>query len=96
MNDKIFLDTNILIYSYSNSEPQKQATARALIAESNSFISTQVLQELTNTITLKLKLNYADAVNALMSVVKIIIFTLIQTKLFYKPALLRNDIDFPL
>lgn len=66
MNDKIFLDTNILVYSYSNSEPQKQTVAINLIANNNTFISTQVLQELVNTKTRKFKLSYFDAINALI------------------------------
>lgn len=65
MSDKIFLDTNILVYSYSNSEIEKQIIARKLVADSNSVISTQVVQELTNTITRKFKFTYHDAVNAI-------------------------------
>lgn len=42
MDDKVFLDTNIIIYSYSSTEPEKQAVASRLIAEENSYISTQV------------------------------------------------------
>ncbi|MBD0298296.1 MAG: hypothetical protein ICV84_24365 [Flavisolibacter sp.] len=51
MNDKVFWDTNILVYAYSKTEVDKQIIARKLITEKNSFISTQVLQELCNTIT---------------------------------------------
>jgi len=65
MNDNIFLDTNILVYSYSNSEPGKQTIARNLISKNNSFISTQVLQELTNTITRKFKYSYTHALNTI-------------------------------
>ena len=65
MSDRVFLDTNILVYSYSNSEVEKQAIARQLIADSNSFISSQVLQELTHTVTRKFKFTYLDAVNAI-------------------------------
>ncbi len=65
MNDKIFLDTNILVYSYSNTEIQKQTIARKLITEQNTFISTQVLQELTNIVTKKFKYNYTDATNVI-------------------------------
>src|SRR5690606_23495342 len=42
MSDKVFLDTNILIYSYSVSDRVKQLTARKLIIETASHISTQV------------------------------------------------------
>ena len=61
MKDRVFLDSNILIYSYSITEPDKQGIARELISQNNSFISTQVLQELTNTVTRKFKFNYKDA-----------------------------------
>ena len=65
MNDKVFLDTNILVYGYSNSDREKQFVARNIIMGNNSFISTQVLQELTNTITKKFKLRYSDAIDAI-------------------------------
>lgn len=61
MSDSIFLDTNILVYSYSSNEIEKQIIARKLITENNTFISTQVLQELTNIITRKFKFSYIDA-----------------------------------
>jgi len=48
MNERIFLDSNILIYSYSSTELKKQVAARALVSDNESFISTQVLQELCN------------------------------------------------
>ncbi|CAN5238534.1 PIN domain-containing protein [soil metagenome] len=61
MSDKVFLDTNILVYSYSNTEPAKQNIARNLILAHNSVISTQVLQELCNVITKKFKLSFEKA-----------------------------------
>ena len=48
MSERIFLDSNILIYSYSNTELKKQEAARTLITKNETFISTQVLQELCN------------------------------------------------
>ena len=58
---KVFLDSNILIYSYSNSEPEKQLVARNLILENDSWISTQVLQELTRVVTHKFNFSFLDA-----------------------------------
>ena len=43
MSDSVFLDTNILVYAYSDTELQKQTIARKLVSENISFISTQVL-----------------------------------------------------
>ena len=65
MSDNVFLDSNILVYSYSNSEIPKQEIARQLIADSNSFISTQVLQELCNIVTRKFKFTYEQAATAI-------------------------------
>jgi predicted nucleic acid-binding protein len=57
---RIFLDSNILIYSYSNSEPDKQVIAQKCIAENDTFISTQVLTELANIVTRKFNFSYDD------------------------------------
>jgi predicted nucleic acid-binding protein len=64
-NDKVFLDTNILVYSYSNNELHKQKIARKLITETNSFISTQVLQEFCNTLTKKFGFSFEDGAKAI-------------------------------
>ena len=39
MNVKVFLDTNILVYTYSDTEPDKQATSRKLITGCNILYS---------------------------------------------------------
>jgi len=65
MKDKVFLDTNILVYSYSNDEPSKRQVAQNLISENNSVISTQVIQELINTITRKFNFSYDNAIVSL-------------------------------
>ena len=61
MNDKVFLDTNILVYSYSFTELDKQKISRKLIEETDSYISTQVLQELVNTLTKKFGKTWKEA-----------------------------------
>ncbi len=49
MSDKVFFDTNVLVYAFDQSEPEKSVIARQLIAEfgadGNLVLSTQVLQE---------------------------------------------------
>jgi len=49
MSDKVFLDTNILVYAYDRGEPEKQAQAQGLltggIERENAVISAQVLGE---------------------------------------------------
>lgn len=60
MKDKVFLDTNILIYSYSSTELEKQKLARQCINGSieKAWISTQVLNELNNVLYRKFTLPY--------------------------------------
>jgi predicted nucleic acid-binding protein len=68
MSDNIFLDTNILVYSYSDTELQKQTIARKLVSENISFISTQVLQELSNTLYRKFKKPWSEITLAIKEV----------------------------
>ena len=56
--NKIFIDSNVIIYAYSNSEKVKQQTARKIINEHYTVISTQVLQEISNILRSKYKLDY--------------------------------------
>lgn len=55
---KIFLDSNIVIYAYCNSETGKQQRAKQLFGEKNVVISTQVLQETVNTLYRKFKIKF--------------------------------------
>jgi len=45
MRDKVFLDTNIIIYAYSDDEPEKQEIANNILEEYERqiSISTQVI-----------------------------------------------------
>ncbi|HBS27102.1 MAG TPA: PIN domain nuclease [Gammaproteobacteria bacterium] len=55
MTDKVFLDTNILVYLYDKNEAKKGTVAKQLIQEygitGNIVLSTQVLQEFYVTVT---------------------------------------------
>jgi len=52
MNDKYFLDTNVLVYSFDRRDPAKQQVSEALIARAlethEGVISSQVIQEFLN------------------------------------------------
>lgn len=60
MSDKCFIDTNILIYCYTNDEPVKHQKAIDICGQAETFISTQVLTELSNTLKKKFELAWAD------------------------------------
>jgi predicted nucleic acid-binding protein len=47
--DNVFLDSNVLVYCYTNTEPEKQQKTFQVIDNSlQLFVSTQVLQEFCN------------------------------------------------
>lgn len=53
--ERVFLDTNVLVYSYDASEPRKHGIARAVLESAvetgNAAISGQVLGEFVNVVT---------------------------------------------
>ena len=57
-HNKTFIDSNVVIYVYSNSEKAKQQIARKIVKENYTVISTQVLQEMSNILKRKYKLKY--------------------------------------
>lgn len=67
--DRAFLDSNIVIYCYSHSEPVKQQKAFQVIDDSPQlFISTQVLQEFCNVAYKKFFPNETDLETALSEI----------------------------
>ncbi len=60
MKDRVFFDTNILVYSHTDLDTLKQTIAQELIHSSNSYISTQVLQELGNTLRKKFNQDWVN------------------------------------
>ena len=69
MPDKAFIDTNVLIYSYSIDEPLKSAAAnRVLDDSSNNIISSQVISELSNILFKKFKLTSEEIENVILEV----------------------------
>lgn len=56
MRDKVFLDTNVLVYLYSSSEPAKRSIVTSVVADNHAVVSTQVLGELANALVRKLAL----------------------------------------
>jgi len=55
--ERIFLDSNVMIYAYFKQDEKKQRISKQLISQ-NAIISTQVLQELTNTLHRKMGVDY--------------------------------------
>lgn len=81
MQDKIFLDTNIIIYAFSEDEVEKQSVALKLLdrQDDNVLISKQVINELSNILLKKFKLSsnqVEDAILELDTIVNIADFGL--------------------
>jgi len=59
MSDKIFLDTNIIVYAFDKEDARKNITAKELLdnfyTENDYLISTQVMQEFCNVAYNKMK-----------------------------------------
>ncbi len=58
MNDKYFVDTNILIYSIGNIIPKKTISVNLICK--NAVISTQIITESANVMSRKLKYGYLE------------------------------------
>lgn len=64
-----FLDTNVLLYLYSEDEPEKRTHARQLLKNSKrAWISTQVLSEMANVLHRKFGVAYPDIAAALLEI----------------------------
>lgn len=69
MPGKRFIDSNVVLYLYSEDEPEKKAAADALVrGGERAWISTQVLSEMANVLRRKFKLDYPDIAAAVAEV----------------------------
>jgi len=74
MSDRVFLDTNILIYIYSKTEASKSEICINAVNDNECYTSTQALNELCNICTKKWKIDKGvidDAVDEICSVLQI-------------------------
>jgi putative PIN family toxin of toxin-antitoxin system len=69
MSDRVFVDTNIFIYLYSNDEQQKKIISQKTLEKYDCIISTQVLNEFSNVCFRKFKKSTEEvelAINEIM------------------------------
>ena len=59
MSDKIYLDTNILVYLFSDDEPEKQQIARKLVCGHSCITGINNLNEMNCVLVQKKKLSFA-------------------------------------
>ena len=68
-NDKVFLDTNCIVYAHSDVDAKKQKIAQRIISELSPLISTQVLQETTNVLSKKFKHSWPDVSKVIAEII---------------------------
>lgn len=87
---KVFIDTNILLYGFDNSEKKKRDKSRAALikleSQGNAVISTQVMQEFYSIATRKLGMEPLFAKEVIAS------FEKFET-VMVSPALINSAID---
>ena len=83
MKDKIFIDTNILLYAYSTEKNKQEIAQNIINTNNNIYISKQVINETINILIKKFKLNIKDIINVVKDLEKefIILDFDIQTQL---------------
>lgn len=83
MKDKIFIDTNILLYAYSTEKNKREIAQNIINTNNNIYISKQVINETINILIKKFKLNIKDIINVVKELEKefIILDFDIQTQL---------------
>ncbi|HOJ28413.1 MAG TPA: PIN domain-containing protein [Spirochaetota bacterium] len=70
MPKKVFIDTNILIYAFSETEPLKRDTVISLLEFNEIILSTQVINEFIWVLNKKFKIHFTDIKKLITSLVK--------------------------
>jgi predicted nucleic acid-binding protein len=101
MNDKYFMDTNILIYSFDSTHPAKRKIAGNLVSgaleKGTGIISYQVIQEFLNVATRKfaVPLSFKDAQRYLNVVLEPLCEVFSSTELFHQALEISEQWQFP-
>lgn len=95
MPAKVFLDSNVLIYVYSEDESEKATLALQCAQEPDAWISTQVLNEVSNVLRRKQKQAYADILNVIHELQSNFQITTVTTKTIEQALLLGERSSKP-
>jgi predicted nucleic acid-binding protein len=89
-----FIDSNILIYAYSITEPDKRQTARDTIDKYNSILSTQVINEFSNNCLKKLNKTHNEIIAAIQEIARNFPITQITIPIIVKALHLQERYQF--
>ena len=90
MNDSIFLDTNILVYLYSEDEPEKQSIVLNIFDKVHCVTSTQVLNEFCAVCLRKLRMPSSQVLQSIIEIIENCELCYIDIEIIQK-ALSLND-----
>ena len=89
-----FIDSNILIYAYSITEPDKSQMARDTIDKYNSILSIQVINEFSNNCLKKLKKPHNEIISAIQEIARNFSVTQITIPIIVKALHLQERYQF--
>jgi len=92
--DRVFLDTNIFIYMYAVSEPQKKETCLSLLDSGDCVTSTQAINEICNVLTRKIQTPFEDIQKIVNDIYNICEVRLIQKQTALNALALKERYGF--
>ena len=75
MNDKVFADTNIIVYAHTSSEPEKKTKVVEILDNANLVISMQVVREFITVMVRKFSQSVAEIkaqIDAVISISEVV------------------------
>ena len=93
-DEKVFIDSNILIYAYSKTEPDKRQKAQDTIDKHNSIISIQVINEFSSNCLKKLNKTYEEVIAAIFEITHNFPITQVTIPIVIKAIVLQNRYRF--
>ena len=94
MNDSIFLDTNVIVYLYSEDEPKKQSTVLNLFKETRCVTSTQVLNEFCSVCLRKFAMPANKVLQSIDEIVENCALSYIDMEVIQKALTLNNKYGY--
>ena len=89
MRDKVFLDTNVFVYTQSSAEPKKRIISLRIIDQYECTVSKQIFNEVSNVLTKKLNMRAEDVKQVITAIndncnVSVVNFNTVQKALDLK------------
>jgi predicted nucleic acid-binding protein len=89
-----FLDTNVVVYSFSERDTMKREAARALVEAGGAWISTQVLSELANVLTRRLGVPVPEARERIISIATGCEVVLVSPPIIYEALRIKERFGY--